>query len=755
MRCFDFLKGGFMNARGIGGVKMSRLFLSALAVATSLSGVAYAQQADESGVIVVTAQRREQNAQDVGVALSVLSGQELLDKGVTTVNGIQNIAPSLTVENQFGGGQPSFSIRSVGFRDYASNNAPTVGVYVDDVAYTLPVMTQGALFDVERVEVLRGPQGTLYGRNTTGGAINVITARPTQEFSAGVNAEYGNYNAFKGEGFVSGPLGGGAAARLSVSTEQGGAWQKNREDGRELGDADKYAARFQLLVPASDKLQFLLNLHGSRDQSDGLGLQLFKDSTGPGAVAAAHTGRLTSWGFSPAFASTWGFSPDSKPFRDNTSYGGSLTTTYDFGGSELTYILSHESLDRKELNDWDALPNAIAGVYFQTKAKVTQNEIRLASKGDNAFDWILGAYFGYEDLRDNYASDFIDSFGPAASLSVPYKQEVQTQAVFGQVEYQVTPKLNLIGGLRYEHEDRKLKDFETIFGGVSVIGVINNKTDFDEVTGKIAAEYKLTDQVLTYASVSRGIKSGGFTAYNSFSPDAVSAFKPEELFAYEVGFKSDLADRKLRLNGAVYYYDYKDQQVQNGVFITTPPPRAVGRISNAPKSEIYGAELEIEWRPIKPLSITQSLGYSHGEFKEFTILDIGASTAAGVPVGRDASGERLGPPEFTYSGAVRYDGSFGEWGWTGGVDYSYRGDTDPPLLKPASGAGYGVPGYWLVNANLSLHPANGPWEIGIWGRNILDEDYDLTRNFFAGVDWTPISAPGQPATYGVRFSYRR
>lgn len=734
---------------------MSRTVAAAIVVAATLSGAAHAQQARGEDEVVITAQRREQAAQDVGLAVSVVSGDTLRDAGVVTVNGLENLTPSLEVENQFGGGQPSYSLRGVGFRDYGSNNSPTVGIYVDDVAYTLPIATQGVIYDVERVEVLRGPQGTLYGRNTTGGAINVITARPTQELAAGFNAEYGRFNAFRGEGFVSGPLGGGAAARLSVSSAQGGAWQTNRETGQELGDADRLAARAQVLFPVGEKLELLFNLHASSDQSDGLGLQLFKNSTGPNAVAAAHGDRQTSWGYSPSFAAQHGFTATTKPFRDNEGIGGSLTATYDFGPTTLTYIGSREDFDRRELNDWDALPNAVAGVYFVSSVEVTQHEVRLASKGDSAFDWIVGLYVADESLTDIYASDFVDSFGPAATLRTPYGQTVKTAAVFGQVEFQATDKLNLIAGLRYEDEERKLKNFATFFGGANVTGgLVNNTTGLDELTGRLAAEYAVTEDFLTYASVSRGVKSGGFTAYNSFSPDAVSAFSPEVLIAYEVGFKSVFADRTVQLNGAAFYYDYTDQQVQNGVFLTAPP-RPIGRISNAPKSEIWGAEAELQWRPVDGLTVTQALGYTHATFEEFTILDIGASQVAGAPVGRDASGERLGPPELTYSGAIGYTGALGaKWAWAGGVDYSYRSETDPPLLKAASGAGYGVPSYWLVNAHLSFSPSNGPWEVGVWGRNILDEDYDETRNFFAGVDYTPISAPGQPATYGVRVAWR-
>lgn len=718
---------------------------SAAAVAALLSvadSAAFAQTTE--GEIVVTAQRREQSVQDVSIAVSVVSGQELIDQGVTTVNGLENLAPSLEVESQFGGGQPSFSLRGVGFRDYASNNSPTVGVYVDEVAYTLPIMTQGVMYDVERVEVLRGPQGTLYGRNTTGGAINIISVRPRDEFAAGVTAEYGNYDAFRAEGYVNWALGGGAAARVSATTAQGGAWQENRETGEELGDADRFAIRGQLYWPVTQRFDVLFNLHGFRDQSDGLGLQLFK--TTPAGVAHGH--RQTSWGFSAPFAAENGFSPNSGPFRDNEGYGGSINAGLELGGSTLTYILSREVLDRRELNDWDALPDAVAGVYFETDAAVTQHELRLASEGDNIFDWIVGLYFGNEDLNDIYDSDFGDIFG--VQLATPYGQEVETQAVFAQAEFQVSPRVNLVAGIRYEDEERRLKDFVTTIGGIgAVIPRTNNVTSMEEVSGRLAVEWTPSDNVLYYASISRGVKSGGFTAYNSFSTDAVGAFDPEVLLAYEVGFKSDLFDRRLRLNGAVYFYDYTDQQVQNGIFLV-PQNVAIGRISNA-QSEVYGAELEFVWRPTDALTIGQTIGYVHAEFTDFIILDIAASTGAGMPIGRDASGERLGPPELTYNGSITYEGQLGgNWGWTGALDYSYRGDTDPPLLKPLSGEGYGVPEYWLVNGSVALRPLDGNWEVALWGRNLLDEEYEETRNFFAGVDLTPISAPGMPRTYGVR-----
>jgi len=746
-----------------------RIFLGSLAAAAlAVSLQAQAQDAD-GGDVIVTAQKREQSVQSISVAVSVVSGQELIEQGVSTINGLEHLTPSLDVENQFGTGQPSFSLRGVGFKDYATLNAPTVGVYVDDVAYTFPVMTQGVLYDVERVEVLRGPQGTLYGRNTTGGAINVLSARPTQEFSTGFSAEYGNFDAFRAEGFVSGALADGLTARLSAATAQGGAWQENRDTGEERGDADRRALRAQIAWEVTPNFDLLLNLHGYQDQSDGLGQRLFKTT----AFGAEHAQDQTSWGASSVFAANAGISEFQAPFRDNDGKGLSLTAAYDLGASTLTYIGSLEDLDRREYNDFDGigvttpLPDnsaGIAGTLFTSEIHVAQHELRIASDGDNKFDWIAGVYYDREKLNELYNSDFAASFGPAFGfVSTPYSQKVETAAIYGQVEYQVSPDVNLIGGLRYEDESRELIGLGTFaigFPGLNFANGLadgsreNRSLDMQEVSGRLGVEWTPQEHRLYYATISRGVKSGGFSGYNTLNPRAVDPFDPETLIAYEAGFKSDWMDNRLRLNGAVFFYDYKDQQVQSAIY-DADLNAVVGKIVNAPKSEIWGAELELEWRPNEAWTIAQTLGYAHGEFKEFGILDVAASIAADATVLIDDSGERLGPPELTYGGAVTYDTVVGDgWGLTAGVDYAYRGDTDPPLLKPASGEGYGVDGYWLVNANVAVRPNNGAWEFALWSRNLLDEDYDETRNFFAAPDVTPIAAPGLPRTYGVRVAWR-
>jgi iron complex outermembrane recepter protein len=738
--------------------RTTRSFIAALLAASALTGVAHAQGAAKAteDEIIVTAQKRAQVVQDVGIAITAISGADLAERGVTNINGLENIAPSLEVEKQFGSGQVSFSLRGVGFKDYATNNAPTVGVYVDEVAYPYPVMTQGVLFDVERVEVLRGPQGTLYGRNTTGGAVNIISRKPTEAFGWGAMGEINNFGKLSSEGYMTGALSKAVRARVSVAGEWGGNWQKNRETQVDLGDSDKLAGRVLLDFGTTDAFNVLVNLHGFEDKSDGLGLQLFK----PVGAIPAHAGqRSTSWGSSAEFATANGIAVDTAPFRDNSGYGGSATMNWDVGPGTVTYIGAYEYLRRKEFNDYDAVPDGIAGVMFRTKLDVMSHELRFASETGGAFDWVGGVYYSEEKLREIYSSDFAASFGPGfGSVRTPYRQKVETLGVFAQGDLALSDRFKLIAGVRYEDEDRAISQFGTFagafgplnlvtctggFGVACATNLVSRSTGMNEWSGKLGLEFRQTDDLLWYANVSRGVKSGGFTAYNSLSPDFILPFRPEVLVAYEAGMKSEFADRRVRLNGAIFYYDYEDQQVQGAA---NTAGFVVGTLVNVPESRIYGAELDLLWRMTDAVSVTQTLGYQNGEFRDGRILN-----TAGVGT-RPLKGERLGPPELTYSGSIAYDGALGGTGlnWRGVIDYSYRSDTDPPLLKAPAGEGYAVDAYWLANLSVALYREGAPWEISAFGRNIFDEKYDETRNFFAAPDFTPVAAPGMPATYGLR-----
>ncbi|WP_404709966.1 TonB-dependent receptor domain-containing protein [Sphingomonas sp. MMS24-J13] len=285
---------------------------------------------------------------------------------------------------------------------------------------------------------------------------------------------------------------------------------------------------------------------------------------------------------------------------------------------------------------------------------------------------------------------------------------------------------------------------------------VGRSTSYTKVSGKAEAQYQLTPGTLVYASASRGIKSGGFTAYNTVTPDQLTAFKPESLWAYEAGFKSQFADNRVRLNAAGFYYDYRNQQVQSAIYTTVVAPGGfvlfdgpIGKIVNAPKAHIYGAEAELTWRPIRVLEITQGVAWKKGVFDRYQGLDIDASVAAGHAVYTDRHGQDEGFPHWSYNGSATLTLPAGAArNVTIATDYSYRDTLDPVLLGPT----FKVHSYWLVNGSLSYGAADGRWSLGVYGRNIFNQHYDLTRNFFiGGID---IAAPGRPASYGVQARYR-
>jgi outer membrane receptor protein involved in Fe transport len=695
--------------------------------------------------IVVTAQRREESAQDVGVAISVISGEELAERGVTKINQLKNLTPSLEIEPAFGGGQPQFRLRGIGFQDYATNNSSPVGVYLGDVALPLPVQTQGQLFDLERVEVLRGPQGTLYGRNTTGGAINFIPAKPTRETSYGVTASYGSFGELIAEAYASGSLSSSTRARLSFATDQGGGWQHNRVTDEKLGDKNLNALRAQIEVDASERLKFALSAHYDEDKSENQGLYLFNSFAtkgGTGITIPADTDtRKTGWGLRPAFAQEIGVAADAKPSKDNVGSGLALNATLALDSFKLTSITSFEYLNRHELADWDASTSNESDEYFKTRANVFSEEIRVASNKGQNFNWVAGAYLAHEKLNEKFYSDFQDVWGAAARTT--YSQQADTYAIFGQSDTRLARPLKLVTGLRYEREERKLEDFSTSWVGAAspLTGPASRSQSSNALTGKLGLEYELAKNALLYASISRGVKSGGFTAYNAPVIDQIAPVKPEVLWAYELGFKSDLS-RSVRLNGAAYYYDYTNQQVQSAIFDSVYGP--VGKIVNAPKSSIKGAELELEWVPISGLKIGQAIGYKTGKYKEFTALDVQASLAAWSSQYRNLEGSSLNFPKLSYGGSLSYSWETSGYHVRAETDYSYHDKYNSWL-----GSAYDIDSYWLANARVIVSPVGSRWSVALWGKNIFNQKYDQTRNFFVNAQ---VASAGEPATVGLQLN---
>jgi iron complex outermembrane receptor protein len=741
---------------------MIRLLLASVAVGALGFGVGLpacaetaattASDSTSVGEVVVTAERRAQSAQNVAISMTVLSAEKLDQAGVTTINGLQNASPSLEIQPAFGGGAPQFRIRGVGFQDYGSNNAPTVGVYINEVAYPIPIMTQGAFFDIARVEVLRGPQGTLYGRNTTGGAVNVITNQPTETFHAGGDLEFGSYDILHAEAYVSGPLAPNITSRLAVVTEQGGGYQFNRVTGEGFGNAERYGLRWLTDWSPNDKLLVKLEYHGLIDDSDGNGLYLFSpfDPAGKVLLPADSNHFATGWGIDPQFAKFIGASPDAKPFKRNAQDGASLNVRYDLGFADLVNIASYDFMNRREYQDWDATNLQDADVFFHTRSQVWSDELRLVSKGDGPFSYIGGFYISYQNMNEAYLSDFLDDYG--LSAAVHYNQRATSEAVFGQAKYQITSKLSLTGGLRFENEIRSLNNFNSqfLFGTAPVGGVppSGSRQEMNPLTGKVVLEYKPEDALLLYASFSRGVKSGGFTVYNTGNVQSISPFAPEKLLAYEGGFKWTLPYAHLHLNGSGFHYDYRDEQVLSDLY-TPPqdgkPATVIGHFVNAPRSHIDGGELELAGEILPHLTLSQQLGYKTGKFDSFPNF---VNVLTGVP--QSQTGQKIPFPKLSYDGEAAYWFGVGA-GYKLQVETNYSFHDYNPSPLPLPPPTYDIPSYWLVNANLTLTPADSRWSAGLWCNNLFNKQYDLVKNFF--IPGINVASPGAPRMFGGRLTY--
>ena len=692
--------------------------------------------------IVVTAQRREESVQNVGIAISVLQGDRLAAKSVTYINDLQNAVPSLQVEPAFGSSQPQFRLRGVGFIDYTSNNASPVGVSIDDVALALPIQTQGLLFDIDRVEVLYGPQGTLYGRNTTGGEINFITNRPTADAHAGTTIEYGSFNEFSSEGFVSGSILDGLTGRLSYGTEQGGGWQYNRLNGERLGDKDKLALRGQLEFDPSEVLNFRLTTYWSEDKSEEVGLHLLDNyPVGGTTLIPADTSRYaTGWQLNPTFASIIGISPNSKPGLDNSNEGVDLNTNIDLGIAKITSITAYNKMIRREYTDWDATQYDDSDEYFRSYLNVISEELRIASTGTGPFSWVGGVFYSDQRLDENFYSDLTDSYGGIALTD--YQQNANSFGEFGQINYRFNDEFKVTLGAREDHETRELVNLSSGF----IVPVepfntdINHSITSNLPSGKFEVDYTPLAGTLVYGSISRGVKSGGFTAHNTVAAPAADPFEPEKLTAYEVGIKSDITST-LRVDTALFYYRYHDQQILGTLY--DPVYGLIGRFVNA-DSRLNGGEVQLEWHPLAGLSLSQYYGFVEGYYTS-NLID----NTVQPPVNYDGRPESI--PKNTYGGDVSYAWDVGTYRVTADSNYSFH-DTYSQFFLLGSNA-FTIPAYWLANANLSLSPASGaPWTFTLWGRNIFNKDYDVTRNFFLAT--ANVAQSGEPATFGLRFSYR-
>jgi iron complex outermembrane receptor protein len=739
--------------------RIARYSVSHLVLAAALAAApAIAQDApppanDEVEKVTVTAQKRKPNILDVGLNVSVVSGSDTRDRRVEQMRDLTGSMSNLDVKEQVPGAMPVITIRGVGLDDFSSTNNPSAGVYIDEVFLSSLAMMSFDVFDLERIEVLKGPQGTLYGRNSTAGAINVITAKPsTEAFDAFASAGYGNFQTFDAEAMLNLPVSDTFAVRFAGKTiQQGEGYWYNRVIGDDIGQRDFMAGRAQAAWAPSDTLDFNLKVEGQRSRSEmgqGEFFGLLPNAAFPTVPCPGNPQCTDFFGYfdsdGDAFTGDW----SGDHFYDIDQWGATLRADADLGETTtLTSVTGYAWFDRAFYIDTDATP------LFQTDFLQSENvnqisqELRLAGSHENLVDWLIGGFLSHDHVKV-YTPGFHQHLFNTNTLTFA-DQESDSAAAFAHAEWHLSDSLKFITGLRYTWEEKSdvggTIDLVPFAPGSALSGCVAtcqiagvNETITDRNwSWKVGFDWKTDENTLIYINASQGVKSGGFFSGIATFDFQLAPYKPEQLIAYELGLKKQY--RSLQFTGSLFYYDYSDVQT----FIREDVLIPVQRLGNVDEATIYGADLDLTWKPqeIEGLTIDARLGLLHSELGAF-------QTANGpVPEGN----ELPNAPEITFSGRVKYDIPVGDALFLGlqvGTHYSddvFKDAINDPIVAADS--------FWTFDAGASLFSTSDGWEAKLWGKNLGDEQH-VTQglNVLAlGYGNRTYSAP---RTYGITISKR-
>ncbi|GAB4142542.1 MAG: TonB-dependent receptor [Sphingomonadales bacterium] len=792
--------------------------VAAAAIAVAALAPAQSAQAQSDGAtsqssryaieeITVTAAKREQSLSDVGMSITALTGEALSTRGINSPLDLGRVVPGLTVQpTAFA--SPVFTLRGVGFFDTTLSAPPTVAVYVDEVSIPFSAETKGVAFDVQRVEVLKGPQGTLFGSNTTGGAINYIANRPSDEFEAGFNGTFGRFATLDATGYVSGPVAENVRMRLALRGVVGGAWQKSFTRDDKLGKRREINGRFITDWTPSDRLSISFTATGWRDTGETQAAQFLAGSCPEGVTAGAcdpanrwqqnfqnypsppNSNRAADW-VAPGTGAREDDIFGKPPERDDWFYMLSLRGDYNLTDNiTLTSITAWSEFETDSRQDFDGTIFAGTDVWSFGTIETFSQELRVSGTTEK-MNWIVGANFEDSSTFDRTIFGISEQGGypffldPGPQMQTASQadanQGIQNIAAFANIEYQVLSDVTLIGGIRYTDTRRDFdgcsrdpgdnnfspfwnrifsfanldlgpgdcfvftENFPEVFRDQNIIRELNE----DNIAWTVGVNYETPFGALLYGRVSQGYKAGSLPNFQAASVTQYVAVKQESLLAYEIGVKTPLFDNRANISAALFYYDYKDKQLKG----RAPDPvfRDLDALVQIPKGEVQGAEFEINARPIDGLSL--SVG---GTIVRTRITDFNAVITFQGPT-LDFSGQRFPySPTVTLVADGQYDFPIGSelFGFVG-ASLTYNSSTSSALRNRTTDTTlrddrFDIDAYTLIDLRAGVSSADDTWRVYAYGRNITDKYYWTTvlDNVSSIVRYT-----GQPATYGVGFSY--
>lgn len=726
--------------------------------------------------IVVTAQKREQSLQRVGISVTAVTGEQILQKGIS--NSIDLIVRTPSVDNYspYGpGSSANIVIRGIGLNDFGEGNEAPVTVYVDEFYIVNVPAVDFALFDLERAEILRGPQGTLFGRNSTGGLVNYVTAKPTNEFKGFFKGTVARFGELKLEGAVNAPISDTISARLSFLSHSSDGYIRNLNPAfadRKGGAAGTDAVRAQIRYDDGNWDVTFKAEYGRQDHVHTYYEQTPSTRDATTGLASINPGGTDAAGYNEA---NFGADAPNVTYTNRPQYLKSEGTTlllraeHKMGDTTFTSVTGYQHFTRQYSEDCDASPNDTCYASFPFKAESMSQEFRFYGS-TGGLRWTAGVYGLYSKSQNNPNAVFnVPVSGPGAvdpatglyngdflplNLAANWRLRTLSGAIFGQAEYDISPALTVIGGLRVTHDDKNFRDADNAslrscpgyptptncFLAPEGPGIANPYADTYKKTlwsGKAEIDFKPTNTMLFYASISRGTKSGGFS--NGFYPGGVQTsqlkYGAETNIAYEVGEKITLFDRKLRINSAAFYYDYQDFQTFNW--------QGVGGLLSNHDASSYGGEIEIEAAPVRHLTITAGGSYLHTKIDGVT-----NSTPSGALYTADR--QMANAPKWTANAGVTYvvplkNGQALTLSWDGNYRSSrYTNNfNDPSVL---------LNGYFKHNANVS-YSVNDHLDIQGFVRNISNNLAPTKAYQFSDLGYAQFIY-SEPRVYGGSILYR-
>lgn len=708
--------------------------------------------------IIVTARRTSESAQKTPLALTAFSGETLERVGAQQVTDLQGSVPNLNlVQGRGSSNSTNIYIRGVGQPDSLQTFDPAVGVYVDDVYYSRIRGSQFDLLDLERIEILRGPQGTLYGKNTIGGAMKLVSRRPGQDFRARASASYGDYDLFEVQGAVSGPVTDKLALGLSVLHSERGGYVTDPSTGAEYNDKNTSAARASLAWDPTDTFRIDFNLDYSKDDA-GLTVGQAQNSLTYLAGGVVY----------PVASPTpeYNFKTRTTPGLPNETrletWGTSLRATWDLSDKlALKSITSYRELATDDYIDFDATELELADALVAVDQKQVSQELQLTYTGERT-SVVGGVYYMKEDVGSHQDSYNDDLLGPAYLNSgflrtIDDTLETTSKAIYGNVSYSVTDKLRVSGGVRYTEEEkdywRTTSTFYNLLPAFNATYLFTPDVGkYDDTSIMLSADYQINDDVMVYGRYAQGFKSGGFNGRANSATEATE-YQPETADTFELGVKSSFMDRRLRLNATAFITKYEDFQARVAGLDTDPVtglPAPVLSVLNAGELDIKGLELEGVFVPMPGLTLDAQVGYldaEYGEFADTRFTNFGGSRA-------------FQDPAFSPKWTMRFGGQYemalaNGSGVTFGAAAKFRSEMALAVDNTLANSDVKLDSmyqddYWLYDARVVWNDSADRYSIGLYGQNLSDEVYKTDAQEFSSIGNIRTAYFGAPRTWMIK-----